>query len=173
MIRAATIDDALRIAEIQVASWRAIYQGLIPKSYLRALNVERREELWRKLAGNPLSPLLLACEGPRVIGFCHVCATRDDDVKNAAEITSIYLDPQDWQRGHGRALCNAALRFARKRGFECVTLWVLVGNTSAQSFYEAMGFRPDGASKREDTGDFTLNEIRYHIDLGLESASPT
>jgi len=48
----------------------------------------------------------------------------------------------------------------RARGVSTVVIWVFAGNANARRFYEAMGYRPDGASK---TLDFRapLEAIRY------------
>ena len=58
-----------------------------------------------------------------------------------------------------------AFDFARARGFREMTLWVVDRNTRARSFYEALGFAPDGATKVEQRPGFVLEEVRYRMDL--------
>jgi len=45
------------------------------------------------------------------------------------------------------------------------TLWTLPGNTRADRFYEAAGWRRDGATKQEQTPHGLLHQVRYRIDL--------
>ena len=40
MIRLATLEDARKIAEIQVASWQVAYRGILPDEFLDQMNVE-------------------------------------------------------------------------------------------------------------------------------------
>jgi GNAT superfamily N-acetyltransferase len=139
MIRIATPEDAERIAEIQVESWRAAYRGILPGEYLDGLDVSKRTQLWKKFSGDMQAPLLVAEESDQIIGFCHLIRSRDPDAERAAEIAAIYLDPMHWRKGYGRKLCSTALSFSADQGFERVTLWVLEDNSPARRFYETMG----------------------------------
>jgi len=159
MIRQATIEDAPRIAEIHVASWRATYRGIVPDSWLASLSVREREVIWKEFCSNEGAPVYVACEGEHIVGFCHIAASRDPCAERTAEITSIYIDPGSLRNGHGRLLLSEALSFACTQGFREVTLWVLMENRVARQFYEAMGLHPDGATKTE--GRLRLNEVRY------------
>ncbi|MES2738318.1 MAG: GNAT family N-acetyltransferase [Verrucomicrobiota bacterium] len=162
MIRLATLEDARRIAEIQVASWQVAYRGILPDEYLDQINVEQREAVWRGCCGKEGDVLWVGMRDEVVAGFCHVRASRDADADSAcAEVTSIYLDPAKWRRGLGRELMGAALTSARERGFERISLWVLRENLAARLFYEALGFRPDDTVKTETFSGCTLHEMRY------------
>lgn len=167
MIRLATAEDVRRIAEIQVAAWRAAYAGMMPETYLEGLQVEPREAVWRGACGQVNALLWVQMKEAEVVGFCHLAPSRDEDGQGAAEVTSIYLEPAHWRRGLGRELLAAAMAFAAEHGYSRVTLWVLVENLAARQFYEAMGFRPDGRMKQEHGAGFCFNEMRY----GWESAS--
>ena len=63
------------------------------------------------------------------------------------EVASFYVLPSEWRRGAGRRLGERAVADARTRGFSEVMVWVLETNARARSFYESLGFRPDGESK--------------------------
>jgi hypothetical protein len=52
------------------------------------------------------------------------------------------------------------------RHFKQAILWVFEGNDSARRFYEAMGFKVDGASKTLNPGA-PLKAIRYRKQLPL------
>jgi RimJ/RimL family protein N-acetyltransferase len=79
--------------------------------------------------------------------------------------------PEHWRRGVGRTLLRAAIDELSAEGAGDVTLWVLEGNRVAERFYEAMGFRLDGAEQRRPiTGGAT--ERRYRLRLGPSPAPP-
>jgi hypothetical protein len=45
-----------------------------------------------------------------------------------------------------------------------------MSNVRARRFYEAAGWRPDGAAKIDDSRGFPLEEVRYRHDLRLPVA---
>lgn len=169
-VRPASATDTHRIAEIHVAAWRVAYRGQVPDAFLDGLSVERRLSAWSDIIGGTHWPStgVLVAEDDRgkLVGFAHVCSSRDDDAgPEIGEVTSIYIAPETWQQGAGRALLDAATATLRTAGFVSATLWVLDTNDRARRFYERMGWRPDGAAKVDDRGDFTLHELRYTIEL--------
>jgi len=166
LIRNATADDVLAVATVHVRAWQAAYRGQIPDSYLDGLTVERRVPTWTRLISEAAPPAttLLVAEDERieVVGFAHHSASRDDDAAAAtAEVTSIYVSPDAWQRGIGGALLNAAETHMRRASYAQATLWVLDTNGRARNFYERKGWSPDGALKLDERGGFTLREVRY------------
>jgi hypothetical protein len=40
-------------------------------------------------------------------------------------------------------------------------LWVLAGNRRGRMFYEACGWKPDGADRAESLTPYSLPEVRY------------
>jgi len=59
----------------------------------------------------------------------------------------------------------AALGRLGGAGFGQVILWVLDSNARARRFYEAGGWRADGAVKRDDSFGISLTEVRYRRSL--------
>jgi GNAT superfamily N-acetyltransferase len=98
-----------------------------------------------------------------VVGFSHICPTRDDDRDPATtgEITSIYLAPEAWGGGNGLALMTASIEQLTEAGYLTATLWALDTNARARRFYEIGGWRTDGATKRHDWGTFVCTDVRY------------
>jgi RimJ/RimL family protein N-acetyltransferase len=60
---------------------------------------------------------------------------------------------------------SATLEYLAAIACAKVTLWVLDSNARARRFYEAAGFRPDGAVKVDDSHGFVLRELRYRRQL--------
>jgi GNAT superfamily N-acetyltransferase len=183
-IRAARAADAAVIATIRAQSWQAAYQGLIPApqlaratgpgSVLRHSEAIRRE-LWTGMviaaAGTGG-----ADSGATVIGFASFGPERGPDGQRGpapgpgherarAELYAIYVIPEYWSTGAGRALMDAALRRAATVGYGSVSLWVLRDNRRARRFYERAGFTLTGDSDvLDDLGSVT--EVRYEMRLG-------
>ena len=44
----ATADDAVSLAAVEMASWRAAYRGLMPDAFLDGLSEEAKTEDWRR-----------------------------------------------------------------------------------------------------------------------------
>ncbi|MFI9596947.1 GNAT family N-acetyltransferase [Nonomuraea sp. NPDC052265] len=169
-IRKATQADAWAIAEVHVRSWRAAYRGLVPQAHLDGLDAAARRPAWERwLAGTawPREGTLVAEAGGRVVGFASVLPSRDDDEDGAsvAEVATIYLTPESWGRGIGRALMDAALAALTGAGYQEAVLWVLDSNVRARRFYEAAGWHDDGVAKDDGSRGFTITEVRYRRSL--------
>ena len=141
------VEDARAIAEIQVASWRAAYRGLVPDEFLDAFTPAARQARW--------AARLQASEGDTYVtdgGFCSVVRPARD-ASAPVELAALYVAPHRWRSGLGSALVEAALPLDEE-----VTLWVFRDNPTARAFYEAHGFFDDGA-EATDPGTGVL-EIR-------------
>ncbi|MFI8519664.1 GNAT family N-acetyltransferase [Streptomyces sp. NPDC085481] len=168
-IRVALPSDAPAIAAVHVRSWQSAYRGLVPAPYLAGLDVGERTEVWRERLSAPGAPVVLVAEGdaPDVVAFACFRPWPDGglDAAVTAEVSALYALPEVWGRGVGRALLAATVAAMAAAGFRDAGLWVLEGNVRARAFYEAAGWRPDGASAREETGGRLLTEIRYRAGL--------
>ncbi len=168
-IRRAQRGDAAGIAVVHVESWRTGYRGLIPQEHLDGLDPEQRRGRWEEMLDAPPvqgSGIVVALEDGHIIGFAQVCPARDDDADSAAiaELTAVYVRPDCWGKGAGRALLVAVPEHL-PANFSEVTLWVLAANSRARRFYEAGGWQADGSAKLYETGGVSLAAIRYRRPL--------
>jgi ribosomal protein S18 acetylase RimI-like enzyme len=165
-IRAATVDDAEAIAEVNVASWRWAYDGLLPASTLDALSVDARADEWRSMIAAPVCDVSVATtdEGT-VVGFANIGATRDDDDDATGELFALYVRPETAGTGVGRQLLRHAESLWREAGFTRATLWVLETNERGRRFYERHGWSFDGTrgEHRFDCGNRPI--VRYAREL--------
>ena len=163
--RRATASDEQGLAKVRVDSWQVAYKGLITDEFLQKITCQKREEAFRAALEERKYEIYLAEVDDEAAGFVTIGACRDPDrdAHNCGEIWAIYISPAYWRRGIGKGLFQEAERFLLSRGFRKIVLWLLEGNTAACSFYEAMGFSPDGAVKIIDLGT-PLKEMRYARD---------
>jgi GrpB-like predicted nucleotidyltransferase (UPF0157 family)/RimJ/RimL family protein N-acetyltransferase len=169
-VRAASGDDAHRIAEIHVRSWQAAYRGLLPDSLLDDLSVSERERSWDALLGDGGDRwLTLVAEGYRSdpVGFCSVATPSQDETagETTAEIGALYVEPAHWREGAGSAMLEAALGELRALGWREVVLWVLPENQAALAFYDRFGFLVEpGVEKREERSGRPVIRLRVGLD---------
>src|SRR4051812_42951188 len=104
MIRFATPSDADQIATIHVEAWRAAYANLVPASILTSLSVTTRAQGWRRGIESDPKHVLLAEADNRVAGWIALGSCRDGDSKSDGEVYAIYVRPDRWRGGFGRAL---------------------------------------------------------------------
>jgi len=155
-VRRAVPDDAAPIGCVHVRAWQVAYRGLMSDEVLNGLSVEQREKMWQHvLAGEESPTVYVAVEDAAVVGFCAVATpSRDEDAElDVAEIVAIYVDPDVWRAGVGRALMDAALADLRAKRWRWVTLWVLAENHPAREFYARFGFEPDGAEMTHESDE--------------------
>jgi GNAT superfamily N-acetyltransferase len=160
-------EDIVSIAEIRIRSWQAAYRGIVPQEFLDALQLA--DEVARRLR-NPRPPAsqrnYLAERDGRPVGWAAIGPYREGDGvpspgPRAGEIYALYVHPDEWGGGVGRALMERMLRELRVTGHRPLLLWVLTDNARARAFYERMGFEADGAEHWFDVSGTRLPEIRY------------
>ena len=166
-VRQATIADARTIAQIHVETWRAAYRGRMPDVVLDSLDMEKRAAFWKNYLACQSHGTLVAELNQNIVGFCDLIPSRDQDSNPhiIAEIVAIYVHPNHWRQGAGRALCHRTLAAARHGNFSAVTLWVLASNMAARNFYQAMGFQLDSATKSEPMANYEIHEVRYRTSI--------
>lgn len=166
-LRDGRIEDADEVEAVHYASREAVYREWVLDWPPIGPDRAGRAALWREWLSDPDVMSIIGEVDGGVVGFCTVRASEDDDADGAvvAEMPTLYVHPDEWRHGHGRALCEAGQRRAREGGFQSLTLWVLEGNTHARHFYSAFGFTLDGASKVVEETSEDLVALRYHIQL--------
>jgi len=162
LIRDAEAADALAIAEVHVRSWQVAYRGLLPDDYLDGLRPEDRAKKYTLGSAHENQPAtIVALEHGVICGFATTMPARDADAaKSVGELAALYVDPEEWGRGIGAALIQAARSRLSERGFQKAILWILVGNLRAQRFYETDGWRFDGMRRAHQVWGVTVNEAR-------------
>ena len=169
MVRRALPSDAASIAGIHIRSWQAAYRGQIPDTYLDQLDLqfERRTEFWRNAISNPLTnrhEVWVAGDSP-VDGFMAIGPARDMDAFTS-ELYAIYVSPDRWGQGLGKALVTCATERLTALGYSTAILWVLESNSRARRFYELSGWKVDDGTKLESLpGGIELREVCYRISL--------
>ncbi len=162
LIRSALPEDALAVAEVHVRSWQAAYRDLLPREYLDRLRPEDRASRYDFGAIDPGKPsTLVAVREEVVLGFVTVMPARDSDARGKGEVCALYVDPQWWDQGVGRALMQAGRARLGMLGFRDAILWVLAGNTRAGRFYAHDGWRPDGGRRAASVWGLTVDEVRH------------
>ena len=169
VVRPATPNDAEAITDAHIRGWQTAYRGLVPDAVLDGFSTERRQTWWRDhlASPDPASPptTTWVVEAPDgVAGFVFAGPARDEPVApppGAGEVYAIYLRPERRGQGYGRPLFAAATADLERRGLIPVFVWVFEANPAGRHFYEAAGFRPDGARHPIDFDGVVLPEIRY------------
>ncbi len=159
------------MAAVHIDAWRAAYRGLVPDSFLATLDHDRRTARFREFLKREAGNTYIIESDNEPVGHLTVgpCRDADLDARTVGEIWGIYLSPAHWRRGIGTQVCRRAERMLRTRGFGPIVLWVFEGNASARSFYEAMGYTPDGAAKTIEVGA-SLPAVRYRKEPAPEAA---
>ncbi|WP_432192203.1 N-acetyltransferase family protein [Streptomyces sp. bgisy027] len=171
--------DCDRVAEIRIGGWRSAYRGLIPQSYLDALDVAQDAERRRGyLSQGDTSVVDLVAVGapPRpsghwgsdgeVVGWACHGPYRDGEVRTEdAELYAIYVDPGRYGAGIGHALLQESVRRCTAAGHPRMLLWVLKDNARARRFYERAGFCADGAEEPFEVEGVEVPEVRYAREL--------
>ncbi|MEE1757766.1 MULTISPECIES: GNAT family N-acetyltransferase [unclassified Streptomyces] len=163
-IREMTLADCHAVAEIRVGGWRSAYAGLVPRSYLDAMDVaedaERRRAMLLK-PGNPVVNLVAERTG-EILGWAAYGPYRDGEVRtDDAELYALYVRPGHWGGGIGEALLHTATDRCETAGHDRMLLWVLKDNARARRFYEHHGFTADGAEEPFEVEGVDIPEVRY------------
>lgn len=167
MIRSATVQDALGIAETHVSSWQATYQGMVPDVFLAGLSVPEREKSWQRRFASSAGATFVVEKSGSIVGFADFGPTRDKD-KNPAttgELYAIYLRPENQGTGFGTELFEEGKAWLKDGGFSEFTTLVLEDNKRARDFYLKMGMIEDGFKVPDNIGGKDVIEVRLVLRL--------
>lgn len=137
MIREARPDEAAALAAIQRdASLAALAHIFPPDRY--PYPMDEVTERWEEALADERLAVFVAEEHESPVG---VAGARSE------WLDGLYVLPEWWSRGIGRALHDHVLEFLRAGGSTECHLWALEHNARARRFYERLGWREDGTSR--------------------------
>lgn len=173
-VRPARITDVDTVVDIQVASWRAVYGELLPAEVAGALGGEQARgqfhERWTAALQSPPTSrhrLVVSTDeidGVRTVtGFAAFGPAGDPDLWPAsdAEVFALHVAPDRARQGHGSRLLNACVDHLADDGFGTAHVWVPEEDNALRGFFEASGWRADGARREIDMGRL-LPMVRLH-----------
>ena len=162
MIREAKLEDAARIAEIEVNSSRYAYKNIVSDECLfKDLSVESRVPVYEYWISQKRFELYVnedpdteIIKGMMGIGMCE-----DEDKDNAFELHFIYVDPDYVRAGTGTEMLKFFEQKGSEKGCSEYVIWVLEENGMGRNFYEKHNYHSDGKDKIFKR--WNKREIRY------------
>ena len=145
-IRIAEERDIPRLGDLLLQVCRVHHEGR--PDLFRAGGRKYDDEELRGLLRDPERPILVALDEKKTVqGYAFCVLQRHEGEGSFNDMTTLYLDDlcvDEASRGQhiGKALYEAVLDMARKRGCYNVTLNVWSCNASAMRFYESCGLKP-------------------------------
>ena len=138
-VRRAAVSDDASLAAIDEATWSSLVSPTSVPPAGKAFFAETA----------PNDVLVAEADG-LVVGYLHLSnPTSLKANRHVLEIRGLAVTPAHQRRGVGRALLDAAVDEARRRGCRKLRLRVLATNAPARSLYEAAGFVIEGVLRAE------------------------
>jgi GNAT superfamily N-acetyltransferase len=154
-VRIAVETDWPSVSSAFLKAGRSAWRHILAEDALAGLNPPPR---WQD--GISRGNVFVAEEGRKVIGFVSVCESN-----GAGEVDGLYVQPEYWGTGAGRALLAAGVEELRRRGHSRAVLWTAAANHRPLRLYEAAGWKPNGVFRDRTLFSSTFREIQLTIDL--------
>jgi ribosomal protein S18 acetylase RimI-like enzyme len=138
--RKATKADAEGKGFVHHTSWIETYTGLFKDDFMSKLSLEASI----KAAYDYPDDSYVAIVDGKIVGFCCYCKSRDEDLRDAGEVMSVYILRKFQGFGIGKKLLEIC--YHELSSYDSIILWVLEDNNS-KGFYEHEGFVREGKSK--------------------------
>jgi GNAT superfamily N-acetyltransferase len=165
-VRAARPADVEALSETAIAAWEEGFRGIVPER-VDPRAAWRPERIAERLAGRPAdgSAILAAEVDGEVRGLVLYGPSRDRrPPPTEGEIVALYVHPDHWRGGIGRALVAAALEALAAGGHSEAIVWTLAESPRNLAFYDSLGFMRDGGTQRRPSFGSPL-EVRFRIAL--------
>jgi GNAT superfamily N-acetyltransferase len=156
-VRPAVTDDAEILFSLQRESALAAYRHVFPPERYPFPDEEMRAH-WRDLLADRDTDVLIAERAGRPVGMV---------AASPGWLQSLFVVPDEWGRGAGARLHDAAVELLRQHATDAeaeARLWVLEANERARRFYERRGWRPDGERRPSDFPPHPP-AVRYALEL--------
>ena len=116
----------------------------------------------------PGDAYFVADEAGVLLGFAHTGPSRRDPDRDG-ELCGLYVDPDAWSRGVGRALLERAEEELASAWDEAV-LWTLRDNPRTRRFYELAGWKDDGEQDSFERLGVSAAIVRYRKRLSMSAS---
>jgi GNAT superfamily N-acetyltransferase len=149
-VRRAEPGDVESIARIHVAAWHHAYRGLVPDEAIALRTVQRRLEQWGRILQDESELVLVGCDDAALARAFASATLRLED-RFQSHLETLYVEPELWRHGIGRALLSSVIAMLQARGANNMSLRTLrLGQ--AKAFYERLGARqvPEGVADDDD-----------------------
>lgn len=93
-------------------------------------------------------PWLVAERDGRVVGFAYACPHRARPAYRWAVEVSVYVEPEEHRRGHGRALYTELVERLRRQRFQVACAGITLPNEASVALHESLGFLAVGVYRR-------------------------
>lgn len=179
-VRAARAGDALGLALVQVASWRASFAGLVPDAVISELSsepaVEQFTARWLDAISSPPTSrhrVHVAVEAPgsaEILGFAASGPATDEDLwpGTDGELYELHVAPGALGAGHDERLLHAVADAFAEDGFGTAYTWALAEDAARLEFLAAAGWAEDGSKSNLDMG-VKVPVVRLHTRLSPKS----
>ncbi|MDY7087492.1 MAG: GNAT family N-acetyltransferase [Actinomycetota bacterium] len=164
-LRTATEFDLVAVGAVHQRSRVAAYAGILPEQTLARRTEEAFGEWWSeryRWEKDTHRMTVAVDDSDQVVGFSYVGPS---ETPEAVELYAIHVLPSVIGAGVGRLLMIDALESLAALGGSRAVLWVLEENVRARAFYEAGGWRPDGATRNEPVNGEPVAQLRYTREL--------
>lgn len=172
-IRVARPTDAAEVARIYIDSWHDTYPAVLPRAMLCAMTLDGQTARWQAAIRQQKREAVLVAEDAKagIVAMASLGPARDKNLGYDGEVYTLYVDPNYFGRGVGRAMLRGAFAVLRARGFHSCQIWAHAKN-NARFFYEALGGRVIAERTARMMGD-TVPETGFGWrSLALAERSP-
>lgn len=143
ILRAASPDDAGLLSKLDVAVWRASYDGILSREILDALDRHPHHDsaFFASILdrGGVSEWIWLVERSGEPVGFCHFGLCRAAGSGYGGEVERLYLVPSAQGLGLGTRIMGAAARRLVAERLTPIRTTVFEANARARRFYERLG----------------------------------
>ena len=156
--RSATLDDAAALANVEIRSIQHAYQDFMPAAHLENLDVLDLTERWKGGLRDMIDPVVVAVHDQLVIGFVRAGKSNKE---NVGFITYLFILPEYWGIGIGKALMGKAMNIFRDFNLNAAKLYAYSDNIRARRFYERLGWTLSGQTYTQDIEGIPIEMVCY------------
>ena len=138
LVRPARLGDAESIARVEIETWRTTYAGMLPDRVLLNMSERRQTGSWASFLRHRPEDVVVAQRDGAIVGFGNCGTQRDNTIRFAGEVYTLYVAPDRQGAGYGRNLLLALFQRLVNTGHATALVWVVRANPG-RFFYERLG----------------------------------
>lgn len=163
IVREIVPSDIPSVAAAHSAAWRAAFHGILSDSLLTDFGGVSLEQVWAEIILRPNRLNLVAVHSGRTIGFVGFQSVPSEAKKS--EVIGIYVHPEYWRLGAGKALLSAATNRMAASGAHEAFLWTMRENLISRRFYQKEGFMCTQDSRVSVRQGESFTEVKYRKEI--------